>query len=72
MHEEVLIVCVCVCVFLQAAEMMEDQVDSDSHSWGGSRGIRTCPVSLDASSLSRTPIRLVWLARLDLFMLTPT
>lgn len=27
-----------VCVFLQAAEMVEDEVDPDSQSWGGMRG----------------------------------
>lgn len=27
-----------MCVFLQAAEMVEDEVDPDSQSWGGMRG----------------------------------
>lgn len=27
-----------VCVLLQAAEMVEDEVDPDSQSWGGMRG----------------------------------
>lgn len=31
-------VSVYVCVSLQAAEMVEDEVDPDSHSWGGMRG----------------------------------
>lgn len=28
----------CVCVFVQAAEMVEDEVDPDSQSWGSMRG----------------------------------
>lgn len=31
-------VSLCVCVFVQAAEMVEDEVDPDSQSWGGMRG----------------------------------